>query len=93
MHGVVRASNVVYSENGIASLNDFDFAGRARERACPVGFVLKIDDGARHRKASSGRVLVFARDVFAVGAMMRLCMCDAAQWQRGNVYCWMKTLT
>ena len=81
VHGDVRASNVVFGENGIASLIDFDFAGRATERTYPLGFVLKIDDGARHREASSGRVLEFAHDVFAVGAMMRLCTCEATQWQ------------
>jgi hypothetical protein len=84
VHGDVRASNVVFGENGTASLIDFDLAGRGGEKKYPAGYVLEVGDGARHRTASAGRLLEFAHDFFAVGAMMKLCTCDDEGWQRAQ---------
>ena len=73
VHGDIRASNIVFGLNGVATLIDFDFSGENGVKRYPSTFNSKIDDGARHGDVSGGEVLKFKHDWFAVAALVSRC--------------------
>ena len=87
VHGDLRLSNIVFSSTSdVVTIIDYDFSGRHREKTYPLHFNCNIDDGARHRSASAGRLLLFPHDWFAVAAMMKLCQLEQAEprWQQAQ---------
>ena len=81
VHGDLRLSNVVFSSTSsdVATIIDYDFAGRVEEKKYPPHFNRDIDDGARARSAAAGRQLLFEHDWFAVAAMMKKCQLDRTE--------------
>jgi hypothetical protein len=85
VHGDLRLSNVVFSVmSDVVTIIDYDLSGQHGMKKYPQHFNCKIDDGARHQCASAGRLLLYEHDLFALGAMMKMCQPerDEPRWQQ-----------
>ena len=74
VHGDLRRWNVVFGEDGVTTLIDYDLARKLGAEDCkyPPGFNTDIPDGGRHKDARPGGDMAVEHDAFALGAMMEL---------------------
>ena len=84
IHGDIRASNIIFGEQGSATLIDFDFSGYT---TCtyPKGFNRDIEDGKRARGARPESKLEFQHDWFALDALMGMAQVpDTSLWNNAR---------
>ena len=71
VHGDIRESNIIFSQDGNSSLIDFDYSG-PETKVYPFGFNLDIEDGVRHAKAKQFLPLSKEHDIYSIAHIMKL---------------------
>lgn len=71
VHGDIRSSNVVFTDNTGCIILDFDFCQPIDSAYYPQGFVSDVPDVTRHENARAGNPIAAEHDWFAVASIMR----------------------
>lgn len=80
VHGDIRASNLVFGEDGCCKLIDFDFAGSTSD-TYPQRYIHDqnlLCDVVRHEGAQAERLLCFEHDWSALASIMEMHSCEGA---------------
>jgi hypothetical protein len=85
IHMDIRASNLVFNENGGGSVIDFDFCSPVSDAVYPANYCINIGDGSRDKDVKAGGIGTIGHDCFSLASVLRLCAPDnndfASHWE------------